>query len=103
VLTLELADGRSVQLNALPMQTANLEQEPLRPLGIVRYEPEIEPVIGTVLPDGAAARAGFQSGDRLIAANGETVASWQDWVRLIRAHPAQALRIEYVRQGSTAN
>ncbi|MHB1214804.1 MAG: RIP metalloprotease RseP [Thiobacillus sp.] len=98
-LTLELADGRSVRLEAAPMQTENLEQDILRPLGIVRYEPEIAPVIDKVLPGGAAARAGFRSGDRLIAADGKPVANWQDWVQLVRQHPAQSLRIEYERQG----
>lgn len=98
-LTLELADGRSVQLDAAPMQTENLEQDTLRPLGIVHFDPEIEPVIGKVLPDGAAARAGFQPGDRLIAANGTPVANWQDWVQLVRQHPAKPLRIEYERRG----
>ncbi|MBT9567419.1 MAG: RIP metalloprotease RseP [Thiobacillus sp.] len=98
-LTLELADGRSVRLDALPIETDNLERDTLRPLGIVRYDPEIEPVIGTVLPDGAAARAGFQSGDRLIAANGQAVANWQAWVQAVRQHPAKPLRIEYERQG----
>jgi regulator of sigma E protease len=96
-LALELADGRSVRLDAPPMDTENLDT--LRPLGIVRYDPEIDPVIGEVLPGGAAARADFQSGDRLIAANGEAVATWQDWVNLIRQHPSQSLRIEYEREG----
>ncbi|MES2369482.1 MAG: RIP metalloprotease RseP [Pseudomonadota bacterium] len=98
-LALELADGRSVRLDAPPMDTENLERDTLRPLGIVRYDPEIDPVIGEVLPGGAAARAGFRSGDRLIAANGEAVATWQDWVNLIRQHPSQSLRIEYEREG----
>lgn len=98
-LVLELADGRSVQLDAPPMDTENLERDTLRPLGIVRYDPEIEPVIGEVLPGGAAARAGFQSGDRLVAANGKAVTNWQDWVKLIRQHPSQSLRIEYEREG----
>jgi regulator of sigma E protease len=98
-LTLELADGRSVQLDAQLIDTENLERDTLRPLGIVRYEPEIQPIIGTVLPDGAAARAGFQSGDRLVAANGQSVANWQDWVQVVRKHPSKPLRIEYERQG----
>lgn len=98
-LALELADGRSIRLGAPPMDTENLERDTLRPLGIVRYDPEIDPVIGEVLPGDAAARAGFRSGDRLIAANGEAVATWQDWVNLIRQHPSQSLRIEYEREG----
>jgi regulator of sigma E protease len=101
-IELELADGRSVRLDATPIDTDNLEQDTLRPLGIVRYDPEIDPVIGKVLPDGAAARAGFQSGDRLISANGKAVANWQDWVQLIRQHPATRLHIDYERHGQRA-
>lgn len=98
-LTLELADGRSVQLDVQPMQTENLELDTLKPLGIVRYDPVITPVIGEVKTEGAAARAGFQTGDRLIAANGKALASWQEWVQLIRQNPSKPLRIEYERQG----
>jgi regulator of sigma E protease len=98
-IELDLADGRSVRLDAPPLETENLERDTLRPLGIVRYDPQIEPVIGEVLPGGAAARAGFRSGDLLIAANGEAVANWQDWVQVVRRHPAKPLRIEYARQG----
>jgi len=98
-ITLKLADGRSVRLDVQPMQTENLEQDILRPLGIVRYDPVIAPVIGQLLPDGAAVRAGFQPGDRLLSANGEAVANWQDWVQVVRRHPAKPLRIEYERQG----
>ncbi len=98
-IELELADGRSVRLGAVPIETENLERDTLRPLGIVRFDPVIAPVIGQVLPDGAAARAGFQPGDRLLAANGEAVANWQDWVQRVRQHPAKPLRIEFERQG----
>jgi regulator of sigma E protease len=99
VITLDLADGRSVRLDVQPMQTENLEQDILRPLGIVRYDPVIAPVIGKLLPDGAATRAGFQPGDRLLSANGEAVENWQSWVQVVRQHPAKPLRIEYERQG----
>ena len=100
-LVLGLADGRRVRLNARGIAKDNLEQDPLRPLGIVQYEPRIEPVIGKLLPDGAAARAGFQPGDRLISADGKKVASWPAWVQLIQQHPARPLRIEFEREGHT--
>lgn len=99
---LVLADGRSVKLDAQPVETENLERDTLRPLGIVRFDPEIEPVIGKILPDGAAERAGFQPRDRLVSANGQVVANWQAWVELIRQHPAKPLNIEYVRNGQGA-
>ncbi len=98
-IVLELVDGRTVRLATDPLETDNLERDTLRPLGIVRYDPDIEPVIGEVRPDGAAARAGFQTGDRLISANGQAIASWQAWVQLIRQHPTQALSVEYERMG----
>ncbi|MEW6120335.1 MAG: RIP metalloprotease RseP [Pseudomonadota bacterium] len=100
-ILLELADGRSAQLEPVPMETENLERDTLRPLGIVRFDPEIAPVIGSVLPDGAAARAGFGPGDRMLAADGQPVASWQAWVQTIRAHPGKSLRIDVLRDGRT--
>lgn len=98
-LALELADGRSVRLDAEPTLADDLEQDMLRPLGIVRYDPSIAPVIGQVLPDGAAARAGLRAGDRLLAANGKPLALWQDWVQMVRQQPGKPLRVEYERQG----
>lgn len=98
-ITLELVGGRSVQLDAPSMQNETLDHDTLRPLGIVRFDPEIEPVIGKLSPDGAATRAGLQTGDRLLAVDGKPVANWQGWVQVIRQHPAKSLRIEYQRQG----
>lgn len=98
-VVLELADGRQLRLEATALDTDNLEQDTLLPLGIVRYDPVIAPVVGEVIPGGAAERAGLRTGDRLIAADGRDVANWQAWVQLIRQHPAKPVRIEYERQG----
>jgi regulator of sigma E protease len=101
-MALGLADGRSIQLDAQPLATENLERDTLRPLGIVRQDPVIAPVIGTILADGAAARAGFHTGDRLISANGQSVADWQAWVEIVRRHPGKPLHIEYERDNRRA-
>ncbi len=101
-ITLELSDGRTVQMASLPLASENLEQDTLRPLGIVRYDPAIAPVIGTVLADGTAARAGLQPGDVVLTANDQPVATWQDWVQIVRAHPGLPLTITYQRDGRSA-
>ncbi|MBT9567031.1 MAG: RIP metalloprotease RseP [Thiobacillus sp.] len=98
-VVLKLADGREVRLEAAALDTENLEQDTLRPLGIVRYDPVIQPVVGQVIAGGAAERSGLRSGDRLLAADGRAITNWQDWVQLIRQHPGQTLRIEYERAG----
>jgi regulator of sigma E protease len=102
VAELTLAGGRHVQLDLPRMETENLERDFLLPLGVVRYDPPLRPVIGEVLADGVAARAGLLPGDRLVAAGGAPVASWQAWVETVRAHPARPLHVEYVRQGRHA-
>jgi regulator of sigma E protease len=97
---LTLASGREVDMEWPRVDTENLERDTLRPLGIVRHAPPLAPVIGEVVPDGAAARAGIAEGDRLLAADGQAVESWQHWVKLIRAHPSTPMRIEFVREGA---
>lgn len=98
-ISLGLADGRTLTLAAGRLDTDNLERDTLRPLGVVRFDPEIEPVIGKVVPEGAAARAGMREDDELLAADGRPLASWQAWVETIRAHPGQTLVVELRREG----
>jgi len=100
-LQIELVDGRRVRIEPVPIDTENLERDTLRPLGIVRFDPDIEPVIGRVLPDGAAARAGLREGDRLLTADGQPLATWQDWVATVRAHPGRTFVLAVDRDGTT--
>lgn len=98
-LALDLRGGRQAHIAPVPLDTDNLEQDTLRPLGILRFDPAIDPVIGKVLPDGAAARAGLREGDRIVAVDGKPLASWQDWVQMIRAEPGRPLAIGLLRDG----
>ena len=99
-VTLGLKGGRTAQLDTRSMQTDDLEQDTLASLGISRFDPKLAPVIGTVIANGAAARAGLRPGDRLLDANGQVLTSWQDWVKLVRQNPGQVLDLNVTRHGA---
>ena len=67
----------------------------LAELGIVA----LPAVIGRVRDDSAAARAGLQAWDRILAADGVAVASWSDWVVAVRGAPDQAIELRVDRGG----
>ena len=96
---LGLGGGRSARLDLGGPQGDELDQDPLKPLGIGRYDPELPPLIGRVIDGGAAARAGLEVGDRIRAVNGEPVDTWQAWVSIVRAHPQRLLEVEVERGG----
>jgi regulator of sigma E protease len=60
--------------------------------------PLMMPVAGDVLPDGAAARAGMQKDDRILAINGTPISSFEDIQRIITEHPAETLTLD-IRRG----
>jgi len=66
-------------------------------LGLQRWWPDVDPVIGGIVPGGAAEAAGLQAGDRVLRSDSETVGSWADWVQIIRANPENTLQIELQR------
>jgi len=68
-------------------------------LGISPWVPVVPAVIDKLTPGGAAERAGLLAGDEVIAADGEPIAAWAEWVEFIRARPEQALTATIVRGG----
>ena len=69
-------------------------------LGFKPWSPVLLPVIGELVPGGPADRAGFQSKDRIIAAGGQSIATWIDWVKFVRARPGEQVDVT-VQRGAT--
>ncbi len=68
-------------------------------IGITRFQPEIPPIIGKLIPGGAARRDGLRPGDRIVSADGTAIADWGAWVAFVQAHPGQTLDVELERDG----
>jgi regulator of sigma E protease len=71
----------------------------LERLGLQPWSPTLEPILGEVDADGAAARAGLRSGDRIETVDGAAVADWRGLVAQVQARPDQRLRFGVLRDG----
>lgn len=69
-------------------------------LGMRPYRPAIPPIIGQLESGGAAERAGIAVGDKIIAADGETISDWEAWVEYVRPRAGRVIRVEVERQGA---
>ena len=68
-------------------------------IGITTVQPEMPPVLGNIVADSPAEKAGLQAGDELISADGKAMSSWQEWVSLIQSNADMAMNIEILRNG----
>jgi regulator of sigma E protease len=69
-------------------------------LFMVVGRPVTSPVVGEVLPDGAAAHAGLHANDRIEAIGKEPIRSFEDIQRIISAHPLETLTLTVLRDGA---
>jgi regulator of sigma E protease len=58
------------------------------------------PVVGGVLPDSAASRAGLMVNDRIVFIGGEPIHSFEDLQHAIAIHPAETLAMTIRRDGA---
>ncbi len=77
------------------------QEEPnlLEAFGVSIQLPLVIPRVGGLSEDGAAIEAGFQVNDLIIAADGEDMTLWMDWVQHVRARPDMATSVIVERAG----
>ena len=75
------------------------EGDALERLGIRFYRPDMPPVIGKVVVGGPGAKAGLQTGDRVLSIDGQPVAQWMEFVAKVRDSAGRSLRLELERAG----
>ena len=70
-------------------------------LGIRLYTPDVVPLVGELVAGGPAERAGIETGDRVLSADGVDMPLWVDWVNYVRARPGETIAVMLERDGST--
>jgi len=67
------------------------EPDPLAGLGVKLYRPEVRPLIGQVVKDSPAQKAGLQPGDMIVAIDGQPTENWDAVVDYVHQRPGQEL------------
>jgi regulator of sigma E protease len=96
-LTVRGADGatRSVELDVRGRAEELTEPAVLfKGLGVTQGAAA---VIGEIVADSPAARAGLEPGDRVTSGNGEPIASWGEWVLFLRGRPGESVDLTVLR------
>lgn len=75
--------------------------QPLESLGVLPMLPKIPLIVGAVHPEQAAARAGLQVGDTVLAVEGKALETWQDFIEVVRASPERTLHLSVSREHQT--
>ncbi len=72
----------------------------LQGLGFGFWRPPMPAVVGSVLPDGPAARAGVQAGDEIIAINGTAISSFGELQQHVEQHIGDSVLLSLRRGGA---
>jgi regulator of sigma E protease len=94
------ADGKVLRTVTVPVDsisTEELEGDFLGDLGIDLARPQA--VLGQVVSDGPAMRAGLQQGDVVVAVNGAAIRDGLALIEAVRAAPEKTLAIQLLRNG----
>ncbi len=90
---------RQRSLDLRSMEDLSEDGHLLARVGMVPWRPHFPAVIERLKTGGAAARAGFQPADRILAVDGKVVNDWQEWAAYVRDRPGQALTVRIDREG----
>ena len=99
--TLEFSIERGGEIINRPVTVETLPE--LR-VGYVGIEPiffiEDDAIVGNVMPDGAAAKAGIKRDDKITAINDEPIGGWIDMISKINALAGQKISLTVEREGA---
>ncbi|BDZ73097.1 regulator of sigma E protease [Methylophaga marina] len=81
----------------IPQVSIDQASSILDKIGIEPLRPAIKPVLGEIVPDSPAQKAGLKVGDVLLSSQQQTIDNWSKWVELIQASAGKEWNIEIQR------
>jgi regulator of sigma E protease len=100
-----LDNGQQSQIS-LPLANWVLDDkkpDPLKSLGIEPFIPSIPPIVGEVIPDSPADKAGLKTADKVLSVDGKSFSDWLFLVEYVQARPDEQIILKINRKGAIQN
>ncbi|KUJ84323.1 RIP metalloprotease RseP [Microbulbifer flavimaris] len=73
--------------------------DPLAEIGLTLWTPSVTLTLSRVTEGSAAERAGLRAGDAVLATDGQSFDTWEDWTEYVRTRAGQSMQVEVERDG----
>ena len=96
-IKIEAVNNNELLLHTLSFEGIDndAEVDVLKKLGIEEFKPKIPAVIGELLPNSAAQKAGFMPEDKILRIDGVEMPGWEQVVNTIKNSPAKPLQASF--------
>ncbi len=103
-LPITVKNTKTGSINKLNLDLKNWHLDPKKPdvlqsLGIKAYIPYLKPIIGSVVKDKPAAKAGMKSGDLIQKINNIKIKHWYQLLQIVQASGNKPILMEVLRNG----
>ncbi|MGR9052160.1 MAG: RIP metalloprotease RseP [Gammaproteobacteria bacterium] len=92
-------DVQEVRKLYIPKALGKEPEQLYEKLGLTPWLPKIKPVVGKILPGMAAEKAGLESGDLIVSADGDKIETWMQWVEYVQNHAGKTIDLDVERAG----
>lgn len=86
-----------LDLSSINKESDNADQDIIEKIGLKVYQPIVPAKIGQVSSNSRAAAAGLQENDLILQVNQAPIATWDDFVKIVRANPDTPLKLAVER------
>jgi regulator of sigma E protease len=99
----ERGDLHILRLDLSSIGADKIDADLMQAIGLTRYQPALKPIIGRLIPGGAAQRDGLQEGDEIVEIDSHHVGAWDELVAAVSAAPARPVQFGILRAGNPTN
>ena len=85
------------KLDLSGLTVSDLDGDFMKVVGLSRYQPQVEPIIGQLVTGGPGELGGLKPDDEILEINGIKVTHWDNVVQQVRTHPSQLIEFEIKR------